>query len=106
MNKDAIAKQNDLFRTTMICTNKHHVVLTEGVAESKDREEVITKVRNFNDFNEDNNPYGENDFGKVTVNKTNYYFKIDYYDQNFEYGEDPYVSPVSRAMTIMRTDEY
>ncbi len=102
-----LAKQNDLFRSTMILTPYHRVVLTQGVATSPDREAIVTAVRAFNEFSKDNDPYGEHDFGKLSVNGKDYFFKIDYYDVNFEYGADTSSpDPFARVLTIMRSDEY
>lgn len=101
-----IAKDNDLFRSTMITTACHKIVLTVGVSESPDREAVITAVRAFKDFTQDNDPHGEHDFGAITVGVTKYFWKIDYYDSSFEYGADPREGRVSRLLTIMRADEY
>ena len=99
MSKDVIAKKNDAFRQTFIGGK---VLLTAGVQESEGLQEVIKAVQGFNDFSPDNNPYGERDFGKVTVSGEEYFFKIDYYDDNYEYFKED----GNRVLTIMRTDEY
>lgn len=108
MNKIKIAQDNDLFRSTMIPSPRHRVVFTEGVgmASEQDREEIITKVRGFNDWNKGNDPYGEHDFGCVEVRGIKYFFKIDYYEDNWEYGLDKAEGPVNRLLTILRADEY
>lgn len=103
---EQIAKENDLFRKTMILTKRHRVVLSENVSSHEKREEIIEAVRNFEGFSADNDPYGEHDFGKVIVDETSYFFKIDYYDENLEYGVDPKEEPAIRVMTIMSADEY
>ena len=103
---DQIAKMNDLFRTTMISVPTRKVVLTEGVADSADREEIITAVRDYTDFNPDNDPYGEHDFGNFVINGVKYFFKIDYYDLSWEYGADPHSESTALLLTIMRADEY
>jgi hypothetical protein len=101
----SIAQDNDLFRSTMIRTPNRKVVLTQAVAESPSREEIITAVRNYNSFNESNDPYGEHDFGSFKVGNTKYFFKIDYYDQNWDLGGDPN-GVHSKLLTIMEADEY
>lgn len=101
-----IAEANDLFRSTLISAHRCRVILTQGVADSFRREEIVTAVRGFKKFTFDNNPHGENDFGEVIVDGDKYFWKIDYYDENFEYGADPTEGPVCRLMTIMRADEY
>ena len=98
-----IAKANDLLRTTFLSGK---VILTQSVSKAPDREDVITAVREFNDFNEDNDPYGEHDWGGFDVNGRRYFFKIDYYDQDYEYWADPTSSSCKRVLTIMHADEY
>jgi len=106
MTSEEIARENDLFRSTMIESSHHKIILTAEVLESKYREEIITAVRSYRKFNADNDQYGEHDFGQVTVGQDQFYFKIDYYDKEFEFGVDPYEGPVSRMMTIMSVYEY
>jgi hypothetical protein len=100
-----IAKKNDLLRTTFMTGR---IVLTLAVRESVDREEVITAVREFNDFNGNNDPHGEHDCGVVKVSGNNYIFKVDYYNSDYTMGVDPYdeSEDVRRVLTIMRSDEY
>lgn len=102
----SIASDNDMFRTTMIRTPRLKIVLTQGVSTSPYREAIITAVRQFDNFNKDNDPHGEHDFGRFIVAGQSYMFKIDYYDDSFEYGADPKEGSVNRVLTIMRADEY
>jgi hypothetical protein len=94
-----IALKNDLFRKTFI---GGRVMLTNGVNGSGKVDEILKAVREFNDFNEDNDPYKEHDFGKIVIDGEDYFFKIDYYDENYEYFQED----GNRVMTIMRADEY
>ena len=99
MNKTSIATKNDNFRKTFLGGK---VFLTPGVIESKSKEKVINAVRTFDTFTQDNDPYFEHDFGKVNIDGEDYFFKIDYYDSNYEcFQEDG-----NRVLTIMRADEY
>ena len=65
-------------------------------------------VQNFNDFTEDNNVYGENDFGSFDYKGEKILWKIDYYDLNNKYhSEDPsnpYIT--NRILTIMTVYEF
>jgi hypothetical protein len=45
-------------------------------------QEIFVKVRDFVDFTEDNDPYGEHDFGSFTVSGVKIFWKIDYYDES------------------------
>lgn len=76
--------------------------------------EVIQKIRTFEDFDEHgNDPYGEHDFGKVTVDvygaPTDFFWKIDYlsaFDGNSR-SPDPARNDVTqRILTVMLAEEY
>lgn len=102
-----IAKSNDLFRSTIFTSPRHKIVMTPSVHGATDREEILTAVREFKTFNKANDPHKEHDMGELTVNGSKYYFKIDYYDLQMEFGADPYeTSDFIRVMTIMSRSEY
>lgn len=62
MSKNNISQLNDLLRTTFFGGK---ILLTGGVGALPDevRNEIMGKVRAFDDFSEDSDPYGEHDFG-------------------------------------------
>lgn len=96
-------------RNTMILCKSLKVVMTQGVAQSEHREDIITAVRQYKFTKNDlgNNPYGENDFASFVVAGQKYYFKFDYYAPSMDYGADVYNDDeVVRVLTIMRSDEY
>ena len=97
-----IAAINDNFRRGMSgCT------VTRGVAAlAPFMNEIFVKVRDFDKFSEDNDPYGEHDFGSFTVSGVKIFWKIDYYDENLEKWCDPLSPDCHRVLTIMRADEY
>jgi hypothetical protein len=103
-----IAGLNDLLRTTFMTGR---VVTTEGIRALPDaaREEVFTKVRTFDNFDLDNDPHGERDFGAFEVDGAGKVFwKIDYYDRALEYGSPDPADPkvTCRVLTIMLASEY
>ena len=66
---------------------------------------AIRKVVSFDDFNEDNDPYGEHDFGRFELCNRRFFCKIDLYEEpgvKSENGEPV----VNRVLTIMLADEY
>lgn len=69
---------------------------------------LMTKVREFDAFTEDNNPHGEHDFGAFEHGGTKYFWKIDYYANDKLHGSpDPSDPAVTcRVLTVMRADEY
>ena len=106
-NSARIAELNDLLRQTFI---GGRITLTDGISSLSDdnRKAIITEVRSFSNFNEDNDPYGEHDFAALTVNGHRINWKIDYYDKALKHGsEDPSAPNVTtRVLTIMLASEY
>ncbi|MGZ2439364.1 DUF3768 domain-containing protein [Sinorhizobium medicae] len=103
-----IADLNDLLRTTFL-TGK--VVLTEGIAalEDTDRSKILECVQRFDAFTPDNDPYGEHDFGSVTVAGVGKVFwKIDYYDREYCFHSADATDPTKtrRVLTVMLASEY
>ena len=109
-----IAELNDQFRTALgiCCGIPGMVVMTRGIAEIDGavKVRILQAVRSFSNFTQDNDPYGEHDFGCVEVSgagKT--FWKIDYYaDDQLEFGSDAPENPQRcfRVMTIMLAEEY
>ena len=97
-----IAKLNDRFRGMAL-----DVTLTQGVTHKiGDLIGLLKAVEQFNDFNEDNDPDGEHDFGSLEWQGEKIFWKIDYYDQALKYGEDPLSPDCRRIMTVMLASEY
>ena len=95
---------NDVFRKSLGMTGAGRVVLTAGVSQLAEeiRTKVLLAVQGYDNFDDDNDPYGEHDFGVIELDdQPKIYWKIDYYDANFEYGGD-----VNRLLTIMLAEEY
>lgn len=97
-----IAEINDAFRRTMTgCT------VTRGVLELKSlSNEIFIKVRDFDTFTIDNDPYDEHDFGSFEVCGHKLFWKIDYYDEALAGWCDPLSPECHRILTIMLADEY
>lgn len=70
---------------------------------------LLAMVKTFDAFGEDNDPYGEHDFGAVHVNDEVFYFKIDYFARDdFLHGSEDPSDPkkTTRVLTIMHSSEY
>ena len=111
MTNKELRKGNDALRRCLnpVETGRPQdvVLMTRGVAAERLRlAEVVQKVMTFDAFGENNDPHGEHDFGKVTVAGEDYFFKIDYYDQDLKLGANPLREPFRRVLTILRADEY
>ena len=98
---------NDLLRMTGAGGK---VFLTRGIAALSEREQsdIVWKVRAFDDFSEDNDPYHEHDFGSFAHSGHKVFWKIDYYDPSMTWGsEDPANHEKTvRVLTIMLAEEY
>ena len=69
---------------------------------------VFAAVQSFDAFTPENDPYGEHDFGLLTVRDVRVMFKIDYYNLTLSgHSPDPADARCTRrVMTIMLADEY
>ncbi len=69
---------------------------------------VIRRVATFSDFTPDNDPRREHDFGNFTLASRKFFWKIDAYDADMQFGsEDPAdPSTTTRVLTIMLASEY
>ncbi len=69
---------------------------------------ILTRIRAFDNFNEDNDPHGEHDFGLIEDGDVRCFWKIDYYDTDMELispdPDDPSVT--TRVLTAMLVEEY
>jgi hypothetical protein len=101
MTNVEIATRNDAIRRLLPLTHQDdRFVMTCGIDALG--VEVITDaiqvVRDFNEFTEDNDPYGEHDFGSfILTNGDKAFWKIDDYQ-----GHDG----IRCVMTILLADEY
>jgi hypothetical protein len=98
---------NDLLRSTGAGGN---IMLTQGIQSLSDNErhDIMQKVRAFNSFTKNNDPYHEHDFGSFSHKGVTINWKIDYYDPSLKFGsEDPSDDEkTARILTIMLAEEY
>ena len=119
-----IARLNYLARRAMgvACT----AVATVGFRSlpESDQSRVRELIETFDAFDEDNDPYGERDFGCVYQlgdgrwtterprlrddERERVFWKLDYYDRDLRFGSEDAANPVvtRRVLTIMLADEY
>ena len=102
-----ICDLNDAFRTTL---EGGQIVITGGVVARglAFHREMIAQIRGFASFEADNDPYGEHDFGALTVRGKKIFFKIEYFDRDLTYGSPDPADPsvTARVLTIMLAEEY
>lgn len=105
MNK--IALLNDEFRNTF---QGGKVMMTAGVAELPDIviAAALCAVASFDRFTAENDPHGEHDFGSFELVNRMFFWKIDYYDLQCEFGSEDPGNPekTTRVLTIMLAGEY
>src|SRR5262245_10275597 len=86
------------------------IALTDGIcAQEPDFVvSVLAAIQAFDDFTEPNDPFGEHDFGSVTVEGQLIFFKIDYFDPDLEMGAQDASDEATcvRVLTIMTAEEY
>lgn len=87
-------------------------VMTKGISELTPAQqiEIAALVRNYNNFDEGNDPYGWRDFGSLDFEGVGKIFwKIDIYaDESLTFGADAPHDPDQsfRILTIMLASEY
>jgi Protein of unknown function (DUF3768) len=112
-----IAELNDRFRkgSDPVAASLGGVFVTCGIQalDLFERLEITEKVRSFDSFTWDDDPYGQHDFGAFDSRGKRIFWKIDYYDRasyvaGDECGSDDPSDPdkTYRVLTIMRADEY
>ncbi|MFM9942702.1 MAG: DUF3768 domain-containing protein [Hyphomicrobiaceae bacterium] len=115
-NSATIRALNDRLRTTF---TGGKVMMTAGIAAMSPEAQarVLSAVRAFNAFTDDNDPWREHDMGALDVEVdgpgsartcNRIFFKLDYYDPSLTYlSEDPADPRITvRVLTIMLADEY
>jgi len=76
-----VCKLNDQLR---IHGEGGRVMITRGIADEPPEalERIMNAVRRYDVFNEENDPHGEHDFGRMVVAGIRVMWKIDYYDRS------------------------
>ncbi len=95
-----IATLNDDFR------KGYMFMLTPGIRALSNVQQVVESVRAYDRFNEDNDPYGEHDFGSLECCGEKIFWKIDYYNISLQGWCDPLDNSCTRVLTIMLAEEY
>ena len=103
----SVRELNDAFRTS---GQGGRIVVTRGVHEKGAGfvAQALERVRTFDAFTKDNDPYGEHDFGSFELDGEKLYWKIDCYDKEMRYGSEDPSDPekTTRVLTILLAEEY
>ena len=86
------------------------VVMTDGIAAlgTETVGQIFAAIGDFNDFNPDNDPWGEHDCARLEVGGHWVIWKVDYFDRSRRiHSPDPADPKVTvRVLTVMLADEY
>jgi hypothetical protein len=98
-----IAELNDAARS-----NAANYMATQGIIALDEVaiSEAFVGVQQFDSFTEDNDPYGEHDFGSFKVAGEKVFWKIDYYKQDLSGWCDSLDPDCRRVITVMLAEEY
>lgn len=102
-----IRELNDQFRRSLI---GGQIAFTSGVRALGVARiaALLHRLRAFNEFSADNDPYSEHDFGAFEEAGRRFFWKIDYLCPSIQHGsEDPTdPSKTCRVLTLMLAHEY
>ncbi|WCP16153.1 hypothetical protein sphantq_04649 (plasmid) [Sphingobium sp. AntQ-1] len=121
---DAIRRLNDAARAIPGVTSVTNVTRGFQALSDADRSAALALIARFSKFDDNNDPYGEHDFGAVfrlasgewtqdrpdddRVIPVTVFWKIDYYEADLAFGSDaPWNEDrTKRVLTIMLSNEY
>ena len=100
-----IRRLNDEMREELECLSLTVGIRALGVKALID---IARKIRTFRDFTEENDPWGEHDFGAFDYEGHKIFWKIDYCDRSLRGGSPDPTDPTvtKRVLTVMLADEY
>jgi hypothetical protein len=111
---ERIRELNDQLRTSgdpieALIMNGQLVITRELAANGNEFiDRAVAAVRAFDDFNADNDPWGEHDCATLEVDGETIIFKIDYDDPSMEYHSEDAADPAltRRVLTIMLESDW
>jgi hypothetical protein len=110
MTADKVARVRELNDALRIRGIGGQIVLTAGVVALGEVAvaSIFRALKTFDQFDEDNDPYGEHDFAALRVGDIRVVYKIDYYNLTMD-GLSPAPSDPAltiRVMTVLLPEEY
>lgn len=104
---EAIARFNDQLRKT---GTDGTVMISQGVRAITgfDTATLAAALANYDEFDPDNDPHGERDFGCLTLWGHDLLWKVDYYDHELKFGSDDPADPevTHRVLTVLLASEW
>ena len=104
---DRIRTLNDALRRTF---RGGKIMMTIGVQNLGPTaiEQLVNRLQSYDEFNVDNDPHGEHDFGAFEIATDKFFWKIDYYDPTLNFASEDPSDPqkTTRVLTLMLAEEY
>lgn len=104
---ERIARLNDNLRKTGL---GGRIMVTRGVQalHGYRSAELVAELVTYNDFDADNDPHGERDFGAIDLFGAELLWKIEYYSTDLVYASPDPADPnvTTRVLTVMLAEEY
>jgi hypothetical protein len=105
-----IARLNDECRRNLRWQPNFRLMMTSGVSRlpHKDIDAILDAVVAASEFSEDNDPWGEHDFGSIDTTFATIFWKFSYCDLLLEHHSPNSADPAVtiRVLTIMLAEEY
>ena len=97
---------NDAFRTTF-AGGRVMLTATVDALPSDIKAMAIRKVATFAEFDAADDPHGEHDFGSFDFAGRRFFWKIDAYDLDCQFGSEDPADPLktTRVLTIMLAED-
>lgn len=108
VKKTTIAKLNDRFRNGDRSLGEYKMSRQVLALPIKKQKQLFKQIQEFDDFTLENDPRGEHDTGKVTMDNVEYIWKIDYLDTSMiMLSDEPAdINKTTRILLVIRADEY
>lgn len=108
VKKTTVAKLNDRFRNGDKSLGEYKMSRQVLALPRKKQKQLFKEIQDFSDFTSENDPRGEHNMGKVTMDGVEYVWKIDYLDTSMimlsDAPED--INKTTRVLLLIRADEY
>ena len=103
-----IADLNDKFRKSLVTGGRTYMTAGVNAKGAEFVAKALVQVIAFDDFNADNDPHREHDFGSFELEGEKLFWKIDYFDLAAEFGSEDPTDPKKtlRVLTVMLAEEY
>ncbi|MDJ0555775.1 MAG: DUF3768 domain-containing protein [Microcoleaceae cyanobacterium MO_207.B10] len=108
VKKTTITKLNDRFRNGDRSLGDYKMSRQVLLLPIKKQKQLFKQIQEFDDFTPENDPRGEHDIGKVTMDGVEYIWKIDYLDTSMiMLSDEPAdINKTTRILLVIRGDEY